>query len=132
MQMKIKSVFVILFSVSLVFLSGCVTNPIVNVSDQSVVTNNPNYTEADVKKAIIRAGAGLGWNMNADKPGHILATLHLRTHMAQVDINYNKQKYSITYKDSENLDYDGKNIHRNYNGWIQNLDKAIKVQLNTL
>jgi len=130
--MKIKHLLVILFGVSLVFLSGCRTAPLVNVTDQSVVASQSNYTEDDVKKAIVRAGAGLGWNMNADKPGHILGTLHLRSHMAQVDINYDKEKYSITYKDSENLNYDGEIIHKNYNGWIQNLDRAIKIQLGNL
>jgi hypothetical protein len=32
-------------------------------------------------------------------------------------------------KDSTNLDYDGNTIHKNYNGWVENLDKAIRVQL---
>jgi hypothetical protein len=30
----------------------------------------------------------------------------------------------ITYTDSENLLYDGSNIHRNYNGWIRLLARA--------
>ena len=36
----------------------------------------------------------------------------------------------ITYKDSINLDAgtDG-TIHKNYNGWIQNLNKGIVTQL---
>ena len=36
------------------------------------------------------------------------------------------------YKDSANLHYDGKTIHSNYNGWIQNPDKAIRTQLDML
>ena len=42
-----------------------------------------------------------------------------------------KGSYSIDYKNSLNLKYDStKNtIHKNYNGWIQNLDNAIQVQL---
>lgn len=130
--MKIKHLFVFFLGVSLILLAGCRTAPLVNVNDQSVVTNNKSYTLEDVKKAIVRAGAGLGWNMDADRSGHILATLHLRSHMAQVDINYNKEKYSITYKDSEDLQYDGESIHKNYNSWVQNLDRAIKVQLKNL
>lgn len=130
--MKVKHLFILLLGISLVFLSGCRMAPILNIDDQTVVSSKANYTEEDVKKAIVRAGAGLGWNMDADKPGHVLATLHLRTHMAQVDINYNKERYSITYKDSQDLQYDGTNIHKNYNGWIQNLDRAIKTQLNNL
>ena len=45
---------------------------------------------------------------------------------------HKNKNYSINYKDSTNLDYDGTNIHRNYNGWIANLDRAIKTQLATL
>ena len=130
--MNFKYLFVILLGASLAFLSGCRTAPLYNVSDQAVVTNVSSYTNADVQKAIIRAGSSLGWNMKVTKPGHITATLHLRTHMAQVDIKYNKEKYSITYKDSDDLNYDGTIIHKNYNGWVQNLDRDIKIQLNTL
>jgi hypothetical protein len=52
--------------------------------------------------------------------------------MAVVDVNYTPQTYSITYKDSSNLGYDGQSIHKNYNGWVQNLDKAIRAQLGAL
>jgi hypothetical protein len=53
----------------------------------------------------------------------------LRTHVAVVDIDYDQRAYNIRYKDSTNLDYTGTTIHRNYNGWVENLDKAIKAQL---
>ena len=56
-------------------------------------------------------------------------TLNLRSHTAIVDITYDTRTYSIKYKDSTNLGYDGRNIHSNYNGWIENLDKGIQTQL---
>jgi len=111
---------------------GCRTAPVYNVENQTIVANVKNVSASDVKKAIIRAGGSLGWQMKADKPGHILGTLFLRDHMAQVDINYSSKSYSITYKDSKNLKYDGTNIHNNYNGWVQNLQRNIDVQLSTL
>jgi len=49
-----------------------------------------------------------------------------------VDVNYGVKFYSILYKDSTELGYDGQNIHPNYNGWIQNLDKGIRAQLSIL
>lgn len=49
--------------------------------------------------------------------------------MAQVDIPYNAKAYSIQYKNSANLKYDGVSIHSNYNGWVQNLDRAIQSRL---
>ena len=64
----------------------------------------------DVRGAILRAGAALGWQMNAVRPGLIVATLRVREHMAKVEIPYDRHTYSIHYRDSENLDYDGANI----------------------
>ena len=123
---------VILASALALLIVGCRSAPVYNVSSQAVATSKSNVTLDDVSAAIVRAGSALGWQMKVTKPGHILGTLHLRTHVAIVDVNYNTTAYSITYKDSTNLDYDGTNIHSNYNGWIQNLQKGIQTQLNLL
>lgn len=112
-----------------VFALGCTTKPIYNVTGAPVVANKPSPTLAEVGSAIQRAGAGLGWQMMADKPGHMLGRLQLRGHEAVVDVNYTPKTYSITYNNSTNLNYDGTTIHNNYNGWVQNLDKAIRTQL---
>lgn len=106
--------------------------PVHNVREAPIEVPKPDYTLDDVASAITRAGTGLGWVVRHQTPGHGVATLHLRSHMAQVDITYTLDSYNIEYRGSENLDYDGTNIHRNYNGWIQNLNNAIQVQLSTL
>ncbi len=85
-----------------------------------------------IKKAIIVAGSGLGWRIKSQSPGHLIGTLNLREHTAIVDIKYTTENFSITYNSSTNLSYDGTNIHSNYNGWIQNLEKAINVQVSFL
>jgi hypothetical protein len=121
----------VVFALTL-FTVGCTTKPIYNVSGAPVASSKPNPNLADISKAIQRAGAGLGWSMQETKPGHILGTLNLRTHVAIVDVDYSQTSYSIKYKDSTNLMYDGTNIHNNYNGWIQNLDKGIRTQLSLL
>jgi hypothetical protein len=118
--------------VAALFLAGCVSQPIMNVSDAPVATNKAKLTQDDVQQAIIRAGARLGWQMKASGPGTLTGTLALRQHVAVVDINNTATSYSIKYKDSTNLDAKDGSIHRNYNGWIQNLDKAIKAELLTL
>ncbi len=74
------------------------------------------------------AGAQLGWATEPRGPGLMRATLNLRTHQAVVDIPYDQQRFAIHYVTSSNLDYDGQNIHRNYNSWVQNLQNAILVQ----
>ncbi len=112
-------------------LVACTGQPIRNVDNAPISVSSPNYDLADVTKAIQRAGVGLGWQMKEATPGHIVGTLYLRTHVAVVDIVYTLDDYSINYKNSTNLNYDPGNntIHKNYNGWIQNLTNAINAQL---
>jgi hypothetical protein len=65
-------------------------------------------------------------------PGETEGRLHLRSHVAIVSITFDTKQFSIFYKDSTNLDYDGARIHRNYNGWIQNLEQAILAQTSAI
>jgi len=105
--------------------------PIQNVTSAPVIPKpGTTLTEEQVKQAIIRAGAALGWKMVESGPGKISASIALRKHMATIEIPYSTKEYSITYKDSANLDAIGDGtIHKNYNGWIQNLNRGIATQL---
>ncbi len=70
-----------------------------------------------------------GW-MPVDKgEGNIIATLDLRSHQAVVDIKFTRDYYSITYVSSKNLEYDGTNIHKNYNNWVIRLNREINKNL---
>lgn len=113
-------------------LVGCRTNPVYNVSGAPVITSTRSYKLNDVRNAIQQAGVSLGWQMKDVKPGLIIGTLYVRDHMAKVEIPYDRHTYSILYRDSDNLGYDGVNIHSNYNGWIQNLSAAINARLSVL
>jgi hypothetical protein len=115
-------------------LAGCRLAPVQDIVDAPVVepAGGAKLTADQVKLAIRRAGASLGWQIKEVQPYLLEGTLYLRTHMAQVNIPYSAERYSIVYKDSKNLDYDGKSIHSNYNSWVQNLDRAIKVQMGLL
>lgn len=121
----------VLAGIAIAMLGGCRGAGIYNVSAAPVVANKTVSME-DVQKAIVRAGAGLGWQMKPMGPGLIVGTLNLRSHMAMVDIKYDTKSYSITYKDSNNLDYKGDSIHKNYNSWVQNLDNGIRSQLSNM
>ena len=128
---KMLRISVITITAALIFLAGCRAAPIYNVKGAPINISS-KHSSKDIKKAIIRAGAGLGWTMKVKKQGHIVATLFLRNFVARADIRYNRKTYSITYKDSKGLGYDGENIHKNYNGWIQNLDRRIQSQLTAI
>jgi hypothetical protein len=100
-----------------------------DVPVQTATGNQPSL--AEVEKAIIQAGAGLGWTMAVAKPGEIIGTLNIRSHQAVVSIPFTTKTYSILYKDSSNLKYNAEKqtIHENYTGWIQRLDGAIRSRL---
>ena len=120
-------------SVLVLLAGGCrAPMPVYNVTDAPLVASKPNPSLDEVGRAIQRAGVALGWQMKETRPGHMLGTLVLRKHVAVVDVNYSVKSFSIQYKDSTELGYDGQNIHPNYNGWIQNLDKGIRAQLSIL
>lgn len=111
-------------------VTGCATVPIMSVDSAPVptVAGKP-MTQEQVRAAIVRAGGALGWQMKDDGPNKMVATLMLRTHQAVVEIPYSSTSYSIKYRSSINLDESNGNIHKNYNGWIQNLNKGINTQL---
>lgn len=114
---------------TLVFAS-CTTAPIVNVDNAAVPTvSGKPMTKEQVRAAIVRAGGALGWQMKDEGPDKLVGTLVLRTHAAVVEIPYSATSYSIKYRSSVDLNESGGNIHKNYNGWIQNLNKGINTQL---
>ena len=112
--------------------AGCFRcDPILNItSAPATAANGKVLSPEQVKASIIRAGAALGWQMKDEAPGKITATIMLRKHTANIEIPYSAKEYSIVYKDSTNLDATGDGtIHKNYNGWITNLNKGITTQL---
>ncbi|MEJ2423956.1 MAG: hypothetical protein P8101_05765 [Candidatus Thiodiazotropha sp.] len=129
--MKLMTVRNTLFIAILVLtlgLMGCRTEPVYNVQDSPVNTME-KASMKKIKKAIMSAGASLGWRMKEIKPGQIVGTIMLRGTTATVDIPYNTKTYSIVYKNSDGLKYDGSSINKQYNKWIQNLDNAIQSRM---
>ncbi|MEO8849803.1 MAG: hypothetical protein ABI440_14385 [Casimicrobiaceae bacterium] len=112
-----------------VALAACTSRPIRNVESDPVVTPGAPATMASVEQAIIRAGTGLGWVMAPVKPGELSGRLVLREHTAVVSVIYDTGSFSIRYRNSVNLDHSDGQIHRNYNGWIDNLEREIRANL---
>jgi hypothetical protein len=124
----------ILLAAAAIALGGCATTqPIHNVQNAPIILSSAkNASMNDITGAIYRAGTQLGWQMQNEGPGRITGRLALRTHLAVIDIEHDTKSYSIKYRDSTNLDARDGMIHKNYNGWIQNLDKAIQNHLRLL
>ena len=131
--MKLKTLAAIVTLAALTMIVGCRSSAVVyTVTDAPVVTSTRNYSAKDVRYAILQAGASLGWQMNDVQPGLIIATLNVRDHMVQVEIPYDRRTYSILYRDSINMNYNGSSIHSNYTGWVQRLSAAINSRLSML
>lgn len=110
-------------------LAGCArTAPIENVN----TTVGAGHTTAQVKSAIFKAGAQRQWIMNEAGPGVIKARQQSRDHVAEVRINYTATGYTIKYDSSLNLQAADGKIHKNYNRWVNNLDKDIQVNLSSI
>jgi hypothetical protein len=112
---------------------GCTSQPVYNVQNAPIMTaTGKPASMQEVQQAIVRAGAALGWTIRPVKTGQLVGNRALRNHQATVDITHDTKTYNITYKDSVELNAKDGQIHRNYNGWVQNLDKGIRAQLSNL
>jgi hypothetical protein len=128
----VRIVALLVAAAALVF-AGCAAQPIQNV-ERSPIIPPPGKTVnmQQVTTAIMRAGTRLGWQLQPQGQGRLRGRLALREHVAVVDIEHTTKSYSIKYRESTNLDAKDGMIHRNYNGWVQNLDKNIRAELTLL
>ena len=109
--------------------TACRTAPVHNVVAPLAPAPGARLTMNDVAQAIWRAGNRLGWQIETVSPGALRGTLKLRQHVAVVAIAHDTSTVRINYQDSTNLRYDGHEIHRRYNQWVQNLERAIQAEL---
>lgn len=107
--------------------------PLVEPERVLVINANPNpMTDAQVRSAIIAGGREHGWYVTEEKPGQL--TLRYDRggkHTTIITVDYDDKGYLIRYKSSVNLNYEEVNgvreIHPNYNRWIQILIRSINV-----
>ena len=108
---------------------GCMA-PVYNVTNRPIVPSGGKpKTLNEVKAAILEAGRARRWTMTEIEPGHLEATVHPGGRAAVVDIRYSTTSYSISYKRSEGVEYDGTKIYSRYNTWIENLQQEIDKRL---
>ena len=119
-----------LLLVPMLVLLMAMTKPLV---DPEPLLVPAGLSDKAVAKAVRVGVSQRGWVITRQDPGYMEATLHLRSHMARIGINYDTQHVKVRYLDSENLDYGMKqgvaHIHRNYFNWVNNVVLDINVQL---
>lgn len=123
MQQYKKSLFVLII---VGLLAGCARTAPIDQVHSSVSTG---HTQTQVKNAILKAGIQRQWIMSEAGPGVIKGRLQNREHEADVRIIYTATNYEIKYENSRNLQASNGKIHKNYNRWVQNLDRDIQINL---
>jgi hypothetical protein len=95
------------------------------------VTAVQNVDLQVIEDTILKTTRGSGWRAEVVKSGVIKATLVQRKHEVTINIEYSNTGYTIKYVESRNLEYNqSKNtIHKNYNRWVNNLDRRIYQNL---
>lgn len=110
-------------------LAACATvAPVRNASQQPVPAG---LSQAQVGKIVNSSASTLGWNVAMAQPGFMSATMSVAASSATVSIPYTSSSYSILYKASQNMQYDGSQIHSDYNYWVQTLNDKIQDNLTT-
>ena len=109
--------------------------PIVDFKDQAILTTgDKTLTSLQVRDAIVRAAASLGWTLAPDGDQKFVATLVVRNkHTVVADVTYTPEKYSVVYKSSINMKYGIEKgvpvVHPFYNDWARTLVGAIRTEL---
>ncbi|MDR1947283.1 MAG: hypothetical protein LBQ51_08995 [Desulfovibrio sp.] len=109
--------------------TGCKrTVPIENFGNSSLVAYG-SLKATDVRDAVIRGGSNIGWQMSEERPGLVVAVWKARDHSLTVEIPYSSTAYTIKYRSSVNMSAENGEIHRNYNRWIERLERNINAEL---
>lgn len=109
-------------------LTGCARTASIHNINTPV---SAGHSQAQVRAAILKAGQQRQWIMTDAGPGIIKGRMQSRDHTAEIRINYSANSYSINYENSMNLKASDGKIHKNYNRWVNNLDKDIQLNLSS-
>ena len=91
-----------------------------------------NLTPAQVRGAILRGGSNIGWQMREERSGVVMGTVQQRSHSVTVEIPYDSKQYTIKYHSSVNMMEGPGTIHRNYNRWVERLNRNIAAEINKI
>ena len=133
-----KAIKMALFLITLAvsgMASARTPEPVVNLADQAVVPSSGKaLTAQEVKQLISKVAQDKKWIVTPKQDGKLNASLSWNNnkHTIVVDIACEADRYSVTYKDSVNMNYmvrDGVPvIHPFYNRHVNVLRDAIRVE----
>lgn len=113
-----------------VVLAGCSTAPMVSVGRASTEhAAGKAVSKEQVRAAILRAGAALGWQIKDESPDGLVGAFQSGWRSAVIAIPYSAERFDVNYRSSVNLNERGNTIQETYNDWIVNLYRRIQAEL---
>jgi len=88
-----------------------------------------------IREVVINAAAGITarpWTMTEVAPGKMIARLDAgrRRHVIVLDLSYSPTQYSLVYRSSTRMNYDGAGtVHSSYNVWVRELVDHMNLAL---
>lgn len=111
---------------SALFTACFTTRPLV---DPMKLALNGRHSLQEIDSSLRRAASDRGWVLKAAGENAYLAKLQVRSHIAVVKITYDQNMMTVRYVKSDDLDYDGENIHKKYHMWVDRLFASVKQRL---
>jgi hypothetical protein len=124
----IRHLRILFIALALCGLAACTSKPL--LQPQAQLPAEREFSQVQLQQAIITALERRRWQVERVEPTQILASIDVRQrHHAQIAIDYNPADFTIRYRDSQGLEYEDGEIHRNYNRWVNSLRAEILHQL---
>jgi hypothetical protein len=120
-----KFIYVVLGVIFAGSITGCSHKPIYNVEHHAMPAEAKKLTSQEIGQRIRQAVAKRDWRCDETTPCVLICHHERRTHKAIVQIDYNRDFFSIHNVKTENLNYSAGTIHPKYNKWIKNMEKDI-------
>jgi len=117
------------------FVAACATEAIHKVDkvNYGYYSKTP-LTMEKVRSTIERTATRNGWQLSQQKDGSFVGKREWGggKHNIVVDVIYDVQAFSIKYRDSYQMKYDGSWIHNTYNRMVQKLEDDIVASVTAL
>lgn len=125
--MKFSKLTYVVMACLIVGSSNCFakTEPIYNVEHHATIATE-KLTNKQIRTRISDAAASRGWSCKDSGKNSMVCEIDVRQrHQAKIEIQYERDNFSIHNIDSTNLLFKNGKIHRNYNRWIKKLEASI-------
>lgn len=122
-------------ALGMLLLAAACTKPMQKVEASSYGWGpQKGVTLAQMRSTIEKTAQDLGWQLSDVQPGSFTAKQEwgATKHNIVCGVVYDEKSFSIRYKDSKNMSFNGSSIHHTYNDMVTALRDNIKTNVSKL